>query len=198
MAEKLKVFELVIDEDSEDSGVNMIALVDYPAIERDFMKFSKQQVFKVVDEEQRIVSGPAMLADKAIFRMDEEIGEHYVVFTAETIKKIRNKFAKTHSSDMVNLMHETAVSGVHIVESFLIDERRGITTPKGFDEMTQGSWFVSMLIENEEVWQQVKDGTFKGFSVEGIFERATEEHKPENLEDLFRAIEEVIGKIKIC
>ena len=198
MAEKLKVFELVIDEDSEDSGVNMIALVDYPAIERDFMKFSKQQVFKVVDEEQRIVSGPAMLADKAIFRMDEEIGEHYVVFTAETIKKIRNKFAKTHSSDMVNLMHETAVSGVHIVESFLIDERRGITTPKGFDEMTQGSWFVSMLIENEEVWQQVKDGTFKGFSVEGIFERATEEHKPGNLEDLFRAIEEVIGSIKIC
>ena len=198
MAEKLKVFELVIDEDSEASGVNMIALVDYPAIERDFMKFSKQQVFKVVDEEQRIVSGPAMLADKAIFRMDEEIGEHYVVFTAETIKKIRNKFAKTHSSDMVNLMHETAVSGVHIVESFLIDERRGITTPKGFDEMTQGSWFVSMLIENEEVWQQVKDGTFKGFSVEGIFERATEEHKPGNLEDLFRAIEEVIGSIKIC
>ena len=95
-------------------------------------------------------------------------------------------------------MHETAVSGVHIVESFLIDERRGITTPKGFDEMTQGSWFVSMLIENEEVWQQVKEGSFKGFSVEGIFERATEEHKPENLEDLFKAIEEVIGSIKIC
>ena len=198
MAEKLKVFELVIDEDSEDSGVNMIALVDYPAIEKDFMRFSKQQAFKVQDEEQRIVSGPAMLADKAIFRMDEEIGEHYVLFTAETIKKIRNKFAKTQTSDMVNLMHDTAVSGVHIVESFLIDERRGITTPKGFDEMTQGSWFVSMLLENEEVWQQVKDGTFKGFSVEGIFERATEEHKPENLEDLFRAIEEVIGKIKIC
>ena len=198
MAEKLKVFELVIDEESEDSGVNMIALVDYPAIERDFMKFSKQQVFKVVDEEQRIVSGPFMVAGQEIFRTDNEIGDHLVVFTAKTIKQIRNKFIKTHTNDMVNLMHDTEVSGVYIAEQFLIDKRRDQGTPKGHEKLPEGSWFGSMLIENEEVWQQVKDGTFKGFSIEGIFERATEEHKPGNLEDLFRALEEVIGKIKIC
>jgi len=196
MAEDLKVFELVIDEHDEDSGVNMVAIVDYPAIERDFMAFNKQlSKFKVEDEEQRIVSGPFMLAEKAIFRLDEEIGQHYVVFTADTIKKIRNKFAKNQSSDMVNLMHDTEVSGVHIVESFLIDSKRGIKTPVGYEEMSEGSWFGSMLIENDEVWKQVKDGTFKGFSVEGIFERSKEEHKPNDFSKFLSDLQDVLNKI---
>ena len=42
-------------------------------------------------------------------------------------------------------------------------------TPKGFSELPEGSWFGSFRVENDDVWQQVKDGDFKGFSVEGLF-----------------------------
>jgi len=56
---------------------------------------------------------------------------------------------------------------VFMFESFLIDEMK--PTPKGFDKAPNGSWFVSYKVDNDEVWAQVKDGTFKGFSVEGVF-----------------------------
>ena len=40
---------------------------------------------------------------------------------------------------------------------------------KGFEDAPDGSWFVSMLVENELVWEQVKQGMINGFSIEGIF-----------------------------
>ena len=42
--------------------------------------------------------------------------------------------------------------------------------PMGFEEVADGSWFVSYLIDNEDVWSKVKSGEFKGFSVEGVFD----------------------------
>ena len=51
-----------------------------------------------------------------------------------------------------------------------------INIPKGYDEAPEGSWFISMKVENNEVWQSVKDGTFKGFSVEGVFDQAEEKY----------------------
>jgi hypothetical protein len=56
---------------------------------------------------------------------------------------------------------------VFMFESFLIDDTK--PTPKGFDKAPNGSWFVSYKVDNDEVWAQVKDGTFNGFSVEGVF-----------------------------
>ena len=43
-----KLFELVIDE-LDESGVSMVAIVDAPAIERDFQKFKQAEplTFKV-------------------------------------------------------------------------------------------------------------------------------------------------------
>ena len=37
------------------------------------------------------------------------------------------------------------------------------------EHVTNGSWFGSYAIDNDDVWQKVKDGTFNGFSVEGYF-----------------------------
>ncbi len=170
---KLDVYELVIDDElNDDSGVSAIALVDRPAIERDWLAFSKQPLkFAVEDEEQRIVSGPLMVADLPIYRNDERLGEHYVVFTADTIKKIALKYSRQRLHNEVNKMHDSSdqAKDVFLFESFLIDSNRGINTPNGFDELPQGSWFGSMKVDSDEVWQEVKEGTFKGFSVEGVF-----------------------------
>jgi len=68
-------------------------------------------------------------------------------------------------------MHDKSneANGVYVIESLIIDKERGISTPKGFDEVPDGSWWGSMRVENDEVWQQIKDGVFNGFSVEGLF-----------------------------
>jgi hypothetical protein len=128
--------------------------------------------FRIVNEEQRIISGPLMLADELIFRSNLKMGDHYVKFSADTIKAISIKFAKKKYQNHVNLMHdpEQKVKGVTMFESWLVDSKRGIQPMKGFEGVADGSWFGSFYVENDKVWQDVKDGKFRGFSVEGMFD----------------------------
>jgi len=163
--EKLPVIYLTID-DEHDTGLDFISLVDRPAIERNWMAFAKKQKF-ALNEEKRIVSGICMTADYPIYRKDEDEREYYVVFDADSIRKIAYKFMKEGKTSATNLDHETEVDGVFMFESFLIDDTK--PTPKGFDKAPNGSWFVSYKVDNDDVWAQVKDGTFNGFSVEGVF-----------------------------
>jgi hypothetical protein len=128
--------------------------------------------FSIISEEKRIVSGPLMLADELIYRNNEKMGEHYVKFSADTIKMIAIKFAKKKYQNNVNLMHDPSqkVKGVTMFESWLVDTERGIMPMKGFEGVANGSWFGSFYVENEKVWQSIKKGDYKGFSVEGLFD----------------------------
>jgi hypothetical protein len=82
---KLPVIYLTIDEDHE-TGLDAISLVDHPAIERNWMAFNKKQKFSL-NEEKRIVSGAAMVADYPIYRKDDDGREYYVVFDSDAIQK---------------------------------------------------------------------------------------------------------------
>jgi hypothetical protein len=165
------VYKLKINPNIEGaSEVTAVALVDLPAIQEDFQFFNlHKQKYKIESEEQRIVSGPLMIADKPIYRENDEFGSHYIVFDADTIKTIAIKYAKKKYQSNVNEMHETPLAGIVLFESFISDTKRGIKPMAGYEDAPDGSWFGSMYIENEQVWQDVKEGKFKGFSVEGLF-----------------------------
>ena len=126
------------------------------------------EAFSIQDEEKRIVSGYFMKADLPIIRLNDKNEKYYVVFRRETIEKIVNKFFKNGLNANVNLMHDNNLQtkGVYVIESLIIDSKRGTKAPEGFEDAPDGSWFGSMRVENDEVWQMVKDGTFKGFSVD--------------------------------
>jgi hypothetical protein len=124
--------------------------------------------FSIQDEEQKIVTGPLMIADLPIYRRDED-EEYYVSFSAAEIKKIVQRFFKKGYQSKVNVEHSTPVDGVYMFESFIIDREKGIMPPKGFEDVSNGSWFGSFKVDNEKIWNEVKAGTFKGFSVEGLF-----------------------------
>lgn len=132
-------------------------------------RFSK---FQVINEDKRIISGALMIADELIYRNNETFGEHYVKFSADTIQKIAIKFFKKGYQSNVNLMHDPnqEVKGVTMFESFISDKERGVLPMKGFEDVADGSWFGSMYVENDEVWNAIKQGEFKGFSVEGLFD----------------------------
>jgi hypothetical protein len=173
----LPVYELKINDSlQDDSEVSYVALVDEPAIQKDFLMF-KQDIqsrmkFEIINEEQRIISGPLMLANELIYRNNDKFGEHYVKFSADTIKAIAIKFSKKKYQDNVNLMHDPSqrVEGVIMFESWIVDKQRGTQPMQGFEDVAEGSWFGSFYVENEEVWQRVKQGEFRGFSVEGLFD----------------------------
>ena len=174
----LPLYKLIINEDDTDAtGVMAIALVDNPAIEINWMAFNKhiQHTFKTADPEKRIISGALMVAGQKIYRKDDQIGEYEVLFDADTINKIVQKFFRNGNTSSVNLMHDenNKPNGVYMIESFIIDSKRGINTPKGFDELPDGSWFGSFKVDNEVLWNEyIKTGVFNGFSVEGFFNNA--------------------------
>jgi len=170
----MELLELVIN-DEDESGVDFIALVDAPAVEKLWLAFNKQKdvdfQFKIQDQEKRIVSGFFMIADLPIVRSNDQGEKFYVVFKKDTINKIVNKFFKHGYSNNINIMHNKndEADGVYVIESLIIDKERGINTPQGFDEVPDGSWWGSMRVENDELWEQIKAGVFNGFSVEGLF-----------------------------
>jgi hypothetical protein len=186
-----KLIYLTVDQDEADeTRVEKVSFVDSPAIQRGWMAFNGQQRFQVQSEDRRIVSGALMVAGLPIYRRDES-GEYYVSFTASAIQSIVYKFMKENRTKEVNEMHETDVDGVFLFESFIVDSTRGIRTPDGFDELPDGSWFGSFKVENDEVWAKVKDGTYTGFSVEGLFTEDMEKNIDERvLAEVIRVLTE--------
>ena len=172
MSMELPLYMLEISDDfNDDAEVQFVALVDRPAIQKNWNAFKNEQKFQIISEDKRIISGCAMLADTPIFRSDASFGDYYVAFSKDTITKIVQKYFKKGYQNNVNLMHDPnqVETGVTMFESFISDKSRGILPMKGFEDAPDGSWFVSMLVENDAVWQQVKEGKINGFSIEGIF-----------------------------
>lgn len=171
---ELQVYKAQIDPSFDsDLEVNYIGLVDRPAIERNFQAFKAQQqrAAFVLNEEKRIISGPAMIADMPIYRKDAQLGEYYVVFDKPAIQSIVEKFSAKGYLKNFNLFHnaQQQVSDVTIFNSFVSDAELGVAPLTGFEDVTDGSWFISAKVNNQQVWDNVKAGTIKGFSVEGLF-----------------------------
>lgn len=175
---------LTIDEQDEETRVEKVSFVDEPAIQTQWQAFkSQKQQFKVTSEEKRVVSGPLMLAGMPIYRRDGNGAEYYVTFSKETIRKVAYKFMREGRTSMVNEDHATDVDGVFMFESYIIDSERGIKPPKGFKENLEGAWFGSFKVDNDEMWEKVKKGEVRGFSVEGIFSEEIEKQVDEQILD---------------
>jgi len=183
MDRKLPIYTLVLNEDGEDSGIDFVALVDAPAIERNWFAFKEEKPFKfVTNEERKIVTGALMIADLPIYRRDNELGEYYVVFDKSQIETMVQRFMKKGFQNNVNEMHDASkkVEGVSMFESFIVDSERGVSAPRGFEGVPEGSWFGSYKVDNEEIWGKVKSGEFMGFSVEGMFKPVPQEETLES------------------
>lgn len=189
MDKKLPIYKMSISDD-EESTVSYVALVDNPATERNWFAFSKEMKFKV-DEQRRIITGALMVADLPIYRSSDKMGEFYVVFDSHQIEKIVQKFFKQGNTANVNMMHDAnkQVEGVYMFESFIVDSRRGIKAPEGFTGITEGSWIGSYKIDNDEVWTSVMNGTFRGYSVEGMFDMEIQKKSQE--QEIIDLIDEI-------
>ena len=165
----LPLYNLVIDDD-DTLGVDKISLVTYPAVEENFLLFDETKradySFSIQNEEKRIVSGIAMVADRPIYRETPDKKGYYVIFSKDTIEKIAHRFAKNNYAFNISTQHKTDVDNCYVVESFIINKERGIC-PKEFADVEDGSWYTSVKIDNEELWNEIKSGEgLNGFSVE--------------------------------
>jgi hypothetical protein len=176
------IYNLQINEvEQDDAEVSFIALVDQPAIKRDFLAFKEDIKFEVVSEDERIITGPLMIPEQLIYRNSQKFGEHYVKFSNEVIKQIAIKFSKKGYQKNVNIMHDEGmqVDGLTMFESFISNEKRGVKPMAAFSDLPDGTWFGSFYVENPDVWKLVKEGKVKGFSVEGLFDYEKPQSKEE-------------------
>ncbi len=168
--EKLPLYILGLD-DLDFDGITAISLVDFPAIEENFIKLAKASkrndyLFGKTDTLKHIVTGPALIPDKKIYRADMFRGEFEVMFTSEGIEKIRDYFLQNFKQKDITVDHVINANNISIVESWIIEDKANDkANALGFD-LPKGTWMVSMKIENGEVWDRIEDGELKGFSIE--------------------------------
>jgi hypothetical protein len=124
----------------------------------------------------------------------DPIGEFYTVFDKQTIFQIVQKFFKKGLIHSFNLMHDDKqqVPGITIYESFITDEVRGIKPMNGFEDVADGSWFISAYVDDDSVWKGIKDGTYKGFSVEGLFQQIPIKIIKFNAEDILNKLKTLL------
>ncbi len=184
----IPVYDAIISD--AETGMFKISLVDDPAVMSNFQAFDKQhipQMYAIQDEEKRLVRGVVMRANFPIYRRDERMGEYYIIYKADQIRLMAEKYLAESRQNDVNLMHQedSNVDGVQMVQYFIKGD--GVSV-EGFDDCADGSLFAEFHIVNDDVWAEVKAGTYKGFSLEGVFDL-----QPETDADEVQDIVDLLG-----
>lgn len=195
----LPLYDAIIS--TEDDGIFTVSLVDYPAVESDFIYFNEDRKplnFKVANEEKRLVTGVLMRANHPIYRIANSGYEYYIRFSRETIEVMAEKMLADNTHNNVNLQHnpDNYVDELYLREVFIKDVEKGIN-PIGFENIEDGSLFGTYKVFNDEVWESIKKGEFKGFSIEVlIHSQEVEMSKQENELELYSEILDLIKKIE--
>jgi hypothetical protein len=122
------------------------------------------------DDDQMIITGPAMKAFQLIPRRDEMGNLFHVYFSDETIKKLSEKFLRENKQHLTDVNHSMLPDEENtLIESWIVtdpemDKSKALGINPG-----KGDWYVSYKINNEETWKQIKEGKLNGFSIAGQF-----------------------------
>ena len=167
-----QIVELILNEE-EEGGVYAISIVDFPAIESNFIALSKelkpQYSLAKVNEEKRLLVGAALIPNKQILRKDNEGNNFYVYFAKETVKQAAYKFLKSNAHHNHTLQHDQEIEGLYVAESWIVESENDKSKDYGLN-VPVGTWMVAVKVENDEIWnEQIKSGNAKGFSIEAYF-----------------------------
>tara|TARA_R100000988_G_scaffold35109_1_gene17683 strand:+ start:4674 stop:5279 length:606 start_codon:yes stop_codon:yes gene_type:complete len=192
----MKIIELILDEEQEESGIDAISIVENPAIESDFVALSKQKEFKLaeIDAEKQILLGALLIPNKTIFRTGAE-GDYYIYFSRETVAKASQLYLTRGKQNNSTLEHQHSLNGLTLVESWLVEDKVHDKSRKYGLDVPLGTWMGAVKVNNKEVWNEyVKTNKVKGFSIEGYFADKMERPKESVEEKMADTI--LIEKIK--
>jgi len=176
----MRIVELVIEKDLD--GIDAVSLVDAPAIEENFIALAKEYKMDLaeVDAEKRILMGAALIPEKKIYRKDEQGNEFYVYFSQDTVRKASELFFINGNQNNATEQHRKSIDGMSVVESWIVEDTEKDKTAKYEMSVPVGTWMISMKVNNDDIWEKVKLGEVKGFSIEGYFADKLEMSEYEN------------------
>ena len=166
----MKIVELILDENQEESGIEAISIVENPAIEEDFVALKSNEVkLAEIDKEKKILMGALLIPNKPIYRKNGE-DEYYIYFSKDTVLKASQMYLTKGNQNNSTLEHQHSLSGLSLVESWLVEDEVHDKSRKYGMNVPVGTWMGAVKVNNDEVWNDyVKTGKVKGFSIEGYF-----------------------------
>jgi len=195
----MRIVELILDEEQEESGIDAISIVESPAIESDFVALNNQEIkLAEVDKEKKILLGALLIPNKPIFRNGDE-GDYYIFFSKETIVKASQMYLKNGYQNNSTLEHKDTLKGLTLVESWIVEDKVNDKSRKYGLDVPVGTWMGAVKVNNDEIWNEyVKSGKVKGFSIEGYFADKMESPKEKIKEDMSeeKLAEQLLGKIE--
>ena len=190
---KIKKYKVGIDSETE-----AISMVTEPAIESDFVFLSKDKAIvkeAFSTDEKHMVYGAVLRPDFPIYRNDGE-NEYYLEFTSESIERMARDYMMNYRQGNVTIQHEEYANEVFMVESWIkqdMDKDKSVSV--GLDKsLPIGTWFCGFYVNNNDVWERIKSGELKGFSVEAMID--LEDFAKVKKEDAFEMNESFWSKLK--
>lgn len=193
----MNLYELIIDENEEFSGVQAVSLVETPAIQSDWIALGDQKpvLLAEVNKDKQILMGAALIPDKPIYRKNGE-EEFYIYFSKDTIAKTAEMFFKNGNQGNATLEHSQPLEGMTIFESWIVEDKDFDKSKKYGLDVPNGTWMVSMKVDDKDVWNDyVKNNKVFGFSIEGKFSNILRKEQIEtNMSD--QVLETTLSMIK--
>lgn len=189
------------------SNIYAVSLVEEEAVESGFIALSKQKQpmdFKIHNEEKRMLYGVALRADFPIYRRYGE-DEFYITFDANAIERLVNKFMSNYGQKSFTIDHMESAEGIVITESWLVkDTENDKSNALGLENVSEGSWIIGCKINNDEIWQSIREGRWHGFSIESWidmeeieeFKKINKENKKIDMAVKKSKFDEMMDKIK--
>ena len=198
MNKNIPTYSALISDDNE--GILVISLVDAPATETNWMCFKEQDniKFSIVNEDEHILAGVVMVADKPIYRIAPDGTEFYIVFSKDVIKRMAEKMLDDNTFNNIDIQHDGNIiphDKVKLVELFIADEAKGIKP--NYLDVPDGSLLANYKIYDEQLWQMAKSGELNGFSLEGVFTTVRYEQNKNNKHTKMSKIKEMLKSILV-
>ena len=181
----MKIVELILDEDQDASGIEAISIVENPAIEEDFIALKSDEIkLAEVSKEKKILMGALLIPNKPIYRKNGE-DEYYIYFSKDTVLKASQMYLTKGNQNNSTLEHQHELSGLSLVESWLVEDEVHDKSRKYGMNVPVGTWMGAVKVNNDKIWNEyVKTGKVKGFSIEGYFADKMERPKESIKEDM--------------
>ena len=197
-------FVITDDEGMFLGDLSMISIVSDPAIQMSYQLFSKiepkekTEKFKVASEERMEITGPAMVPNMDIVRIDETTGEYFdCYFTETTIRACRDIYLENCNHIRANFEHATGpITGIFVAETWIVeDPENDKSNALGFKNIPKGTWFVTYKVKDPAIWEMIKDSEFTGFSIEGQFaQKFSSTYSVFEIVAIEKAIDEIVNE----
>lgn len=192
----MKIVELIIDEDVDESGIDAISIVESPAIEEQFVALNSKEIkLAEISKEKKILLGALLVPNKPIFRTGDE-GDYYIYFSKETVSKASQRYLTLGKQNNSTLEHQHTLKGLSLVESWIVEDKVHDKSRVYGMDVPVGTWMGAVKVNNQEIWNEyVSTNKVRGFSIEGFFADKMERPKESIKEDMSQD-EILLNKIK--